>query len=101
MYVNNFLHIILILLTQYKTSTNIKRHLVEFYHIRGHTSKYSSRVCLNKWQAEKSADEYYRFYNIQNKDLADILNAFEAEITKKLYRIGDLKHIKQTIKFSE
>ena len=60
-------------------STNIKRHLFEFYHT---SSKYSSRVCLNKWQAEKSADEYYRFNKIQNKDLADILNAFESEITK-------------------
>lgn len=59
------------------------------------------RKALNKWQVEKLADEYYRFNGIQNKDLADILNAFEIEIPKKLYRIGDLKHIKQTIKFSK
>ena len=59
------------------------------------------RKALNKWQVEKLADEYYRFNSIQNKDLADILNAFEIEIPKKLYRIGDLKHIKQTIKFSD
>jgi transposase len=59
------------------------------------------RKALNKWQVEKLADEYYRFNSIQNKDLSDILNAFEIEIPKKLYRIGDLKHIKQTIKFSD
>lgn len=63
----------------------------------------AERICkaLNKWQVEKLADEYYRFNGLQNKDVSDILNAFEIEIPKKLYRIGDLKHIKQTIKFSK
>ena len=52
---------------------------------------------LNKWQFEKSADEYYRFNNLKDEDLMAILDAFEIEIPKKLYRIGELKRIKQTI----
>ena len=57
------------------------------------------REALNIWQVEKISDEYYRFNGLQNKDLVDILNAFEIEIPKKLYKIGELKHIKQTINF--
>lgn len=52
---------------------------------------------LNKWQVEKISDEYYRFNNLKDDDLSAILNAFKIEIPKKLYRIGELKHIKQTI----
>ena len=52
---------------------------------------------LNKWQVEKISDEYYRFNNLKDDDLSALLNAFKIEIPKKLYRIGELKHIKQTI----
>ena len=55
------------------------------------------REALNKWQVEKLADEYYRFNNLKDEDLTEILEAFGIEIPKKLYRIGELKHIKQTI----
>ena len=59
------------------------------------------REALNSWQVEKLADEYYRFNGLQDRDLIDILTAFGIEIPKKLYRIGELKHIKQTINFSK
>ena len=59
------------------------------------------REALNNWQVEKLADEYYRFNNLQDKDLTDILNVFGIDIPKKLYKIGELKHIKQTINFSK
>ena len=55
------------------------------------------RAALNEWEVDKLADEYYRFNNIDNDDLALILDSFGIKIDKKLYRIGDLKHIKQTI----
>ena len=58
------------------------------------------REALNSWQVDKLADEYYRFNGLQNKDLIDILSAFGIEIPQKLYRIGELKHIKQIITFS-
>ena len=58
------------------------------------------REALNSWHVDKLADEYYRFNGLQNKDLIDILSAFGIEIPQKLYRIGELKHIKQTITFS-
>ena len=58
------------------------------------------REALNSWQVDKLADEYYRFNELQNKDLIDILSALGIEIPQKLYRIGELKHIKQTITFS-
>lgn len=57
------------------------------------------RDALNNWQVEKLADEYYRFNGLKDKDLTDILNAFGIEISKKLYKIGELRHIKQTINF--
>lgn len=59
----------------------------------------AERICeaLNKWQVEKLADEYYRFNNLKDDDLTAILEAFGVEIPEKLYRMGELKHIKQTI----
>ena len=58
------------------------------------------REALNSCHVDKLADEYYRFNWLQNKDLIDILSALGIEIPQKLYRIGELKHIKQTITFS-
>lgn len=52
---------------------------------------------LNRWTVEKLADEYYRFNDLTDNDLKLILDAFDIDIPLKLYRIGDLKHIKQTI----
>ena len=59
------------------------------------------RKALNLWQVEKIADEYYRFNNLNNSDLKMILDAFGINIPHNLYKIGELKHIKQTINFSE
>ncbi len=52
---------------------------------------------LNKLQVEKIADEYYRFNNLNDADLSAILSAFNINISRKLYKMGELKHIKQTI----
>lgn len=58
------------------------------------------KEALNCWTVEKLADEYYRFNNIDNSDLKLIFDAFGIEIPLKLYRLGELKHIKQTINYS-
>ena len=55
------------------------------------------REALKLWQVEKIADEYYRFNNLGNGDLKMILDAFGIKIPLDLYKIGELKHIKQTI----
>ena len=53
---------------------------------------------LNKWQVDLMPNEMYRFMNIEDKDLKIILNAFEINIPKKLFTIGELKNIKTNIK---
>ena len=45
----------------------------------------------------KVGHRYYRYNNLKDEDLTTILEAFGIEIPKKLYMIGELKHIKQTI----
>ena len=55
------------------------------------------RNALNHFTVEKIADEYYRFNNLKNKDLKLILDAFGIKIPLKLYKISELKHIKQTL----
>ena len=55
------------------------------------------RYALNKLCVEKLTDEYYRFNDIDDPDVKLILNSFDITIDTKLYRIGDLKHIKSTI----
>ena len=55
------------------------------------------REALNLWKVEKIADEYYRFNDINDTDLKMILDAFGINIELKLYKMGELKHIKQTI----
>ena len=78
--------------------------IIEMYHnlvaIDKNISAERIREALNSWHVDKLADEYYRFNGLQNKDLIDILSALGIEIPQKLYRIGELKHIKQTITFS-
>ena len=56
------------------------------------------KEALRIWTVEKIADEYHRFNNTNNEDLKIILDAFGIEIPLKLFTIGELKHIKQTIK---
>lgn len=53
---------------------------------------------LNKWQVDLMPNNMYRFMNIENEDLQIILKAFDIEIPKKLFTIGELKNIKTGIK---
>lgn len=53
---------------------------------------------LNKWQVDLMPNELYRFMNVDDKDLKIILNAFEINIPKKLFTLGELKSIKTNIK---
>ena len=53
---------------------------------------------LNKWQVDFMPNNMYRFLNIENEDLQVILKAFNIEIPKKLFTIGELKNIKTNIK---
>ena len=53
---------------------------------------------LNKWQVDLMPNNMYRFMNIENEDLQTILKAFDIEIPKKLFTIGELKSIKTGIK---
>ena len=59
----------------------------------------ASRIkqALNEWTVTKLADDYYRFNNIDNKDLKLIIDSFGIDLPIKLYNLGELKHIKQTI----
>lgn len=52
---------------------------------------------LNKWQVDLMPNELYRFMNIENADLKIILNAFDINIPKKLFTLGELKSIKTNI----
>ena len=44
------------------------------------------------------ADGYYRFNNIDDKDLKLILDSFNISIEKKLYQKQDLRTLKTSIK---
>lgn len=43
---------------------------------------------------ESVGDVYYQFCNIDNPDLALILNSFGIDIPKKCYRISEVKQLK-------
>lgn len=53
---------------------------------------------LNKWTIDKMNDEYYRFNNINDEDLAIILKAFDITIPAKLYKPAGLRKLKVNIK---
>ena len=53
---------------------------------------------LRKWKTEEMPDEYYRFCDIDDEDLVEILTAFGVDIPRKLYTIGELMKIKTGIK---
>ena len=55
-------------------------------------------MALNKWTVDKMNDEYYRFNNINDDDLAIILKAFNINIPAKLYKRAELRNIKVNIK---
>ena len=56
------------------------------------------QAALNKWQVDLMPNELYRFMNIEDYDLQIILNAFEINIPKKLFTLGELKNLKTNIK---
>ena len=49
---------------------------------------------LNKWKVEMLVDDLYRFTDVDDPDLASILQAFNIAIPAKLYRRAELKSIK-------
>ena len=55
---------------------------------------------LNKWRVEKLADDYYRFNDIDDSDLKLILDSFEIELPKRLYKPIDFRTLKSNIKLS-
>ena len=58
------------------------------------------RDALNRWTVTNLTDDFYRFDNIDDADLQLILDSFGITIEPKLYQMGDLKHIKQTMENS-
>lgn len=59
------------------------------------------KKALNKWTVDKFPNDYYRFNNLDDKDLKLILDSFNIKIPLKLFKKQELKHIKQTIDFSK
>lgn len=55
---------------------------------------------LNKWGIEKLADEYYRFNDIDDKDLKLIIESFNINMPAKLYRNVDFRPLKNDIELS-
>ncbi len=52
---------------------------------------------LNKWKVDALPDDRYRFMDVDDPDLKQILDAFGITIPAKLYRRAELKHIKTEI----
>ena len=55
------------------------------------------RVALNKWKVDMLPEDYYRFSDLQDPDLATILKAFQINIPAKLFRRGELKALKSNM----
>ena len=49
---------------------------------------------LNKLKVEKVGDTYYRFCDIDDPDLALILDSFGIKIPRKCFKIGEIKQLK-------
>jgi hypothetical protein len=49
---------------------------------------------LNKLKVEKVGDTYYRFCDIDDPDLALILDSFGIKIPLKCFKIGEIKQLK-------
>lgn len=49
---------------------------------------------LNKWKVDKMPGDLYRFMDVDDPDLQEILKAFEINIKPKLYQRQELKAIK-------
>lgn len=55
---------------------------------------------LNKWTVDMISEDYYRFNHLDNEDLSLILKAFQIDIPTKLFRKGELREIKASIKIT-
>lgn len=55
------------------------------------------QAALNKWTIDRLPGDYYRFNYLDDPDLKLILDAFNINIPKKLYRRAELKNIKTNI----
>ena len=55
------------------------------------------RTALNKWKVDMLPEDYYRFTDLQDPDLAAVLKAFHVNIPAKLYRRGELKALKSNM----
>lgn len=58
------------------------------------------QAALNKWKVEKLADENFRFNDIDDPDLKQILDSFDINIPLKIYKLLELKQLKNNIKIS-
>lgn len=58
------------------------------------------QVALNKLKVEKLGDTYYRFCDIDDPDLALILESFGITIPKKCFKISEIKHLKANMEMS-
>lgn len=58
------------------------------------------KEALNKWTVSTMPNEYYRFNDLEHKDLKLILNAFEIEIPCQLFKPLELKNLKTSIKIN-
>ena len=56
------------------------------------------QTALNKWTVSEITNGYYRFNDIDNKDLKLILDSFDIKIENKLYKKMELLNIKTSIK---
>lgn len=75
----------------------IKNRVNEFSAGEDSISEETIRDSLKKWTVDVLPNNYYRFNNIDDKYLQLIIRAFNIEVDKKLYKLGDLRTIKQTI----
>ena len=63
----------------------------------GSISEERIRRALKRWTIDSLPNKYYRFNNVDDEDLKLIFKAFSIDIPKKLYRLGDLRSLKQTV----
>lgn len=56
------------------------------------------QTALNKWTVSEITNGFYRFNDIDDKDLKLILDSFEISIEKKLYKKMELLNLKTSIK---
>lgn len=93
-----FISLLVLRVIQYKIrQLDTFKHDNDKYWQEGMTADKIIRA-LNKWTIDKMNDEYYRFNNINDEDLAIILKAFDITIPAKLYKPADLRKLKVNIK---